>query len=198
VEAVLLREDLLRRESSLAGQAAVTEPIVLTREQARGTAPLPDQLAVGPEAGLHLVPADATWAAYWRYVAALAEGRRSRFLAVWVASEVGTRNALALARAEALGLDASRYLVAPELGRSEPEDAGVIREWAAAPNALAAQQVLVRARWRWVHANDHWFSFTDDELPAYALKLQMLHRWQRITPQEPVPRAAAHGGRVSR
>jgi hypothetical protein len=182
VATVLLREDLLQREAALAGELKAPDPAVLTAEQVRGTAAVPDYLEADTDTGTYAVPGDALWTAYWRHAAAVAAARRSGFLGVWVAAEVGLRNALAAARAAALGLDVARYLVAPELGRSEPAHDAVLRAWAAAPQPLAALQVLLRARWQWLLEHDEYFSFTADELPAYAVRLHLLHRWLRVAP----------------
>jgi hypothetical protein len=41
-------------------------------------------------------------------------------------------------------------------------------------------KVLDQARWRWLNDNDAWYSFADDELAAYAARLMLLHRWDRL------------------
>jgi len=185
-EAIFLGEDLRQREALLAGETDEAAPAVLSAAQLRDAEPLPGFLAAGgqddgPAPGALAV--DAVWGAYFRRVSELA--RRSAFLAAWAAYEVGLRNALAVARAKALDLDAQRYLVEPQLGLPAEDFAGVLGEWSAAATPLAGLGVLDAARWRWLVAHDAWFSFADDELAAYAAKLMLLHRWKRIRQAAP-------------
>ena len=195
-EAIFLAEDLRQREALLAGEIDEPAPTVLTPAQVRDEAPLPGELAApaGPaeDATAAQLAVDRVWGAYFRHLAAL--GRRSEFLAAWVAHEVGLRNALAAARAKALGLDAQRYLVEPQFGEPEDEFTAVLGEWSAAATPLAALRALDAARWAWLVAHDGWFTFADDELAAYAAKLMLLHRWKRIAEVErETPAEAADG-----
>ncbi len=183
-EAIFLGDDLLQREAVLAGEIDQAEPIVLTPAQLRDAEPLPgflagDDAAEAAEAGL---ATDALWAAYYRYAFDLADGRG--LLAEWVAFEVGLRNALAAARAKALGIEADRYRVLPELGNDEEDYASVLGEWSVAADPLAALRVLDRARWTWLNEHDQWFTFDDDELAAYALRLLLVWRWRRLADAE--------------
>jgi len=178
VETVLLADDLLLRDSFLAGQLKELQPAVLTAEQARNEQPLPPYLAAERPPSLPAVSADAVWGAYFIHAAAVARQTSSMFLAGWVGWEVSLRNTLAAARAKALELEPSSYLVAVELG-GEHDFAILLAEWAAADSALAAQRILDADRWDWIAANDRWFSFADDELAAYAARLTLLHRWSR-------------------
>jgi hypothetical protein len=180
IEALLLFDDLVQREAYLAGEVRSVWPAVLAPGQVRSEQPLPDYLAAEEEPSALLVSADAVWAAYFRHAAATAERLGSPFLAEWVSHEVSLRNALVAARARALGLDPAHYLVEPDLGRSDEDFGPVISEWAQAPDPLAGLRVLDRARWTWLTEHDGWFTFADDELAAYAAKLILLIRWQRI------------------
>jgi hypothetical protein len=187
VAVVLLEDDLHLRDTRLSGGAgaagrpaaaegAAAGPAVLTAAQVDGREALPYPLSTPGEG--HLIAADAVWAAYYRHAAATARALESPFLAAWVEAEVGLRNALATARARALGLDAGRYLVAPELSGAGWEP--VVAEWAAAADPLAGWRVLLLGRWRWLKEHDGWFTFGADELAAYAAGLALLRRWQRV------------------
>jgi hypothetical protein len=181
VALVLLEDDLHLRDTRLAGGRGETKgeddaPAVLTAAQVEGRAALPYPLS-SPDEG-HLLAGDAVWAAYYRHAAAAARRLESPFLAGWVEAEVGLRNALARARARALGLDAGRYLVAPELGGAGWEP--LVAAWAAAPDPLAGWRVLLLGRWRWLREHDGWFTFAADELVAYAAGLTLLRRWRRV------------------
>jgi hypothetical protein len=179
-EAVLLGDDLLQRQGCLAGEVREVRPAVLTREQATGEQPLPAYLAGDGTAVVALVGEDATWAAYLRWAAEVARRWRNAFLAAWVAYEAAARNALAAARARALHLDPQPYLVAPELGERGLSFDALLGEWAAAPTPLEGLRVLDQARWDWLNEHENWFSFSDDELAAYAAKLMLLYRWHRL------------------
>ena len=191
VDAILLGDDLLQREALLAGEIQEVSPAVLSPAQVRSAEPLPAFLATEETAR---IPCDTVWAAYFRHAAAVAARCASVFLANWTAHEVALRNALAAARAAALGLDPQDYLVTPEkekgpgpltaLGVLDPflfDFSDLIGEWASAPDPLAGLKVLDRARWAWLLEHDAWFSFGDEELAAYAAKLMLLVRWHRIT-----------------
>jgi len=181
VRAILLGDDLLQRQAALAGEIEQVAPAVLTVAQARNEEPLPFYLVgEGAEAPPGRMPEDVVWAGYYRHAAQVARRRDSAFLGAWVAHEVAFRNALAEARAKALGLEAAGYLVAPELGGEGEDFAGVITEWGAAPNPLAGLRVLDAARWRWLDEHDPYFTFDIDELAVYAARLMLLHRWHRL------------------
>jgi len=183
VATVLLADDLVKRQALLAGETKQAEAVVLTAEQLRDEAPLPEYLAPAAHQDDPAKAADSVWAAYFRHAAAVAARTGSEFLSAWVGYEVGLRNALAEARAAALGLEAAGYAVAKDLAAEDEEFSAVVEEWTAAPDPLRGQQALDRARWDWLERHDRWFTFADDELTAYAAKLVLLHRWGRLTAQ---------------
>ncbi|MCE5279875.1 MAG: hypothetical protein ABFD92_03325 [Planctomycetaceae bacterium] len=183
LETLFLADDLLQRASILSGQQAAAEPIVLTQAQVHDRQPLPDFLAPHADATTPRATEEAIWEAYFRHAAAVATQLGSEFLAQWVAHEVAMRNALAAARAQALGLEAQPYLVAGDLSEASGFDA-LIGDWKAAPTPLAADEVLDRHRWDWISSHDAWFTFDDDELVAYGARLGLLVRWDRIRRRE--------------
>ena len=180
VAALLLGDDLLQRDALLAGEIGETRTAVLTREQAAGEAPLPDFLVAGEESEPVRHAGDGVWSAWFRHAAEVGRRRGSRFLQAWVGHEVALRNALAAARAKALGLDPADYLVAADLADAGLDFAEVIAEWTTAPDPLAGQRVLDQARWSWLKEHDAWFSFGGDELAVYAAKLMLIDRWHRV------------------
>lgn len=176
---LLLAGDLLQRTSFLAGEISEVSPAVLTPGQVRDEEPLPEELKPHREESQDL-PADRFYDAWARWAKRIATDKGSEFLARWVGHEVALRNAVAAARATALALEPSPYLVATDLAEDDPDLQAVITEWAAAPDPLAGMQVLDRCRWRWLDEHEKWFSFADDELAAYAMRLVLLHRWRRV------------------
>jgi hypothetical protein len=187
--AIFLPDDLLQRESFLAGALERPEPAVLTSEQIRGEAPLPAPLDPRSPGATRAVPADAVWEACWVHARSVALRHASRLLAEWVRFEVGLRNALAAERSRLLGLDPEPWLVARELGAPPEELAGIVRAFAAAPDPLPAQRALDAARWSWSLEHDDWFGFGQDEVAAYALRLGWIARWHRLS-SEPLRSAA--------
>ncbi len=181
VRALLLGHDLLLREAVISGQLQDAAPAVLSPAQLHDKAALPPEIVAESDRPLR-VAADATWAGYFHYAAAVARRAGSEFLAAWVGFEVALRNALAVARAEALGLEAAQYVVAPELADSVSRFESILNEWKNAPDAVAALKALDAARWDWLAEHDAWFSFEADEIVAYAAKLVLLHRWATLTP----------------
>lgn len=184
---ILLADDLQSRQSFMAGEIDTVTPVVLTPAQARNEQPLPESLAPHETGGLgrgRRVPADDVWAAYYRHADQVAKATGSEFLARWVSFEVSLRNALVSERAVALGLEPGEYLVVPELAGEPINFSQTLTEWASARNPLEGLRALDRRRWSWLRENDAWFSFSDDELAAYAAKLMLLHRWHRLTSAE--------------
>ncbi len=185
VAMVLLSDDLLQRDGFIAGETQDVLPAVLTADQVRGEKPLPEYLfAESSGTSVPRVVAEATWTAYFRHASDVARQHDCGFLKDWVSFEVALRNAIAESRAAALGLEPREYTAATELASGDEDFTGLLGEWSRAPNPLAGLRLLDTARWKWMEENDNWYSFTSDELAAYAAKLVLLHRWQRLTPAE--------------
>ena len=87
-------------------------------------------------------------------------------------------------RAGRLGLVEADYLVADDLADDEEDTSLVVDEWAAAPTPLAGLQAVIRGRWSWVDDHDDWFSFSIDEVLAYAIRVMLLEQWRRSTTEE--------------
>ncbi|MBL7219691.1 MAG: DUF2764 family protein [Phycisphaerae bacterium] len=179
VKTLLLADDLMQRQALLAGEIEQADPTILTAEQAADEEPLPEYLAGPPEPAPRRITGDSLWAAYFRHAMEVARARGCGFLEDWIGFEVAMRNALAEARAKALGLDPNDYFVEPRLG-SPVNFSSTIGEWSAAPDPLTGLKALDRARWDWLTRNDRSYSFEDDEIAAYAAKLMLLHRWRRL------------------
>jgi hypothetical protein len=136
----------------------------------RNEAPLPEFLVppeVESETESGALQTDLVWAAYFRHIAQTAQSENSPFLDRWVRMEVALRNA-----------------VAHELADPEADFTEMLREWASAPTPLAGWRVVLRNRWDWCRANEAWFSFTEDELLVYALRLLLLTQWQRSSEEQ--------------
>lgn len=180
LEALVLFDDLHQREALLAGETDEVEPAVLTLQQMQGEARLPAwaDAPTDAEQGVEL-EVDRLWGRYFHCAHRLAVSGGSRFLAQWVEFEVALRNALAAARARRLGLGESDYQVATDLVRGDQDLALVLSEWEAATTPLDGLRVVIRARWSWVDRHDAWFSFSVDELLAYAARVMLLEQWRR-------------------
>ena len=59
-----------------------------------------------------------------------------------------------------------------------------ISEWESATTPLAGLRVVMRARWSWIDQHDAWFSFSVDELLAYAARVMLLEQWCRTDEKE--------------
>lgn len=185
VEAVVLLDDLLQREAFLAGEIEEVEPAVLSLQQVQGEAPLPEMFSETDDRDRpNAIEADVLWERYFRYVHELGKSRDCAFLVRWVEFEVALRNGLATARAKRLGLDESAYLVAPDLNAPDENLSLVQSEWEAATTPLAGLRVVIRARWSWIEQHDAWFSFSVDELLAYAVRVMLLEQWRRTASEE--------------
>jgi hypothetical protein len=185
VQLLLLMDDLVQREALLAREMTPdqTDLAVLCLGQ-DGSEPalpavlLPDDGDAQENARLAV---DALWSRYFAHAAKVGRRTGSRFLQAWVAFEVGLRNALGSARAQALELDPLTYVVTPELEDRDDDFSSVLSAWSAALNPLAGLEVLHRARWDWLEEHGKWYSCKADEIEAYAAKLILLHRWRRLT-----------------
>lgn len=182
VRALALLDDLEQREAYLAGEAKDVEPVVLTPEQAKGEAVLPGYLTVESSFAESLtIELDRLWAAYFWYVYRLSREENCQLLESWVGFEVALRNALAVARARRLELVEAGYVVVPELADTDLDLSEVVSEWGAAKTPLAGHQVVIRARWDWCEHREAWFTFREDELLVYAMKLMLLEQWRRCS-----------------
>lgn len=194
VQTLLLSDDLMQRDSFLAGKLNSPTPAVLTEAQVRNESPLPEYLAgpfiAEPAETKPYKLTDAVWEAYFSYAARIAEKYSCGFLKHWVGFEVAMRNVLAAARASALGLDPKEYLTAADLADKEEKFDDLLSEWVSAADPLAGLKLLDHARWNWIQANEGYFSFSNDELAAYAAKLILVCRWNRLTKAATTERAA--------
>jgi hypothetical protein len=182
LEALFLSDDLLQHQGFGAGELEELDLVVLTAGQGQDAEALPDYIVLGNEQdSRQQVMLDHIWQGYYGYVSGLAKASGSTFLADWVGYEVALRNGVAEARAKALGLDATEYLVRPDLADPYESFGSLLNEWASASNPLAGLRVLDEARWDWLGRHDGWFTFKDDELVAYGAKLMLLRRWQRLS-----------------
>lgn len=123
---------------------------------------------------------DEMWSRYFHHAVWLAKRNHSYFLKDWVGFETGLRNALVTARAQALELDFTAYLVAPDLADMDMDYSSISTAWSAASNPLAALEVLDKARWDWLEEHGGWYSFYAGEIEVYTAKLILLHHWRRI------------------
>ncbi len=180
IKTILLGDDLLQRQALLSGEISEAQPSVLTQPQMRNEEPLPEYLATTQDiAARRPASIDATWEVYYYYAWRIASARPQSLLAGWIGYEVALRNALTARRAKVLGLNESDYTIAEDLA-SEQNFTATLNEWASAADPLAGLKVLDTARWAYLEQNDNWFSFDDDELVAYALKLMLITRWRRL------------------
>lgn len=184
VEAILLSDDLLQRDAFLSGETDSPETAVLTVEQAKDQAPLPEDLQPGEEVPRKIV-SDAAWDAYFHYAANIGSCS-CKLLSQWVSYEVTLRNQIARVRAQSLGLEVDSYTIAESLDDEHENFSALIEEWSAAmvKSPLAAQRVLDTARWEWLNDRDAYFSFEIDELVVYAAKLMLARRWFRLREAE--------------
>ena len=184
LEALVLLDDLQQREALLAGETDEVEPAILTLRQMQGEARLPEWMDAPDGAEKTGLVADLLWDRYFRYAHRVAVSCGNRFLAEWVEFEVALRNGLAAARARKLGLEATDYQVAVDLVHGDEDLAPVLSEWEASATPLAGLRVLIQARWSWVERHDAWFSFSIDELLAYAARVMLLEQWRRTDGQD--------------
>lgn len=179
IRAIILGDDLLKMQAIQSEELEDAETSVLTEAQVKGEDTLPDFLQ-SPDEPERKVPVDSSWENYFKYAAETAERYNSNFLKKWVDFEVSLRNALVAARAKKLGFDAHEFTVAPQFYDDKYDFDALMNDWISAANPLAGFEILDNARWRWVNENERWFSFSDDELAAYAVKLLLLSRKYRI------------------
>jgi hypothetical protein len=183
--AILLEDDLMLWQQGQAGQAELPEPTVLEVAQLEGRAALPDYLALPDDVpSPSLLVTDRLWQAYFRYLHQLGESRGSELLAQYAISELALRNRLAAWRAGRLRLEVSQYQI-PELDEAAAQQLSdsldkLIAAWQSQVDPVEAARVLDGWRWDWIAERDGWYSFGDDELVAYALRLRLIERWQRL------------------
>ncbi len=177
LEILFLSDDIMQYQAVQAGE--IEEPVttVLTSMQINGQEPLPEWLLV--ESHESRSTYDRGWENFFYFADRLARRSGSVFLQRWVAFEVSLRNALVEARAKALNLEATEYVIAADL-TGDVDLTAIINEWTAAANPMQGLRVLDEARWNWIAQNERYFSFDNDELLAWATRLMLLQRWHRL------------------
>ncbi len=178
-------------KSLLAGETDEVEPAVLSLQQVQGEAPLPEAWMDAPADAdqATVLEIDLLWERYFRYAHQVGRSRGSRFLAEWVEFEVALRNALAAARARRVG---ARGVGLP--GRRGPGPqrrgslAGAQRVGSGRRRRWQGSASVIRARWSWLDRHDAWFSFSVDELLAYAARVMLLEQWRRTEEKDRMPR----------
>lgn len=184
--AVLLEDDLMLWQQGQAGQAELPEPTVLGVAQLEGRAPLPDYLELPEDVPApSLLVTDRLWQAYFRYLHELGARRGSQLLVDYAISELALRNRLAAWRAGRLRLEVSQYQI-PELDEAAAQQLSdgldkLLTAWQSQVDPVEAARLLDSWRWDWIAERDGWYSFGDDEVVAYALRLQLIQRWQRLS-----------------
>jgi hypothetical protein len=102
------------------------------------------------------------------------------FLQAWAGFEVALRNSISRERVKKLHLAPEEYLVAESIAiHSDLVDTALDR-WAAAKDPYSAALELDQVYWEKMAQIGAWFSFSLDEIAAYARGLLMLHRWKKI------------------
>ncbi len=188
VQTIFLADDLMQREALMAEEIVAEEAdmAVLKGTNADDSRDLPDYLVLEDAEGQEnaRLAIDGLWRRYFQHAHTVANSTGSAFLRGWIGFEVALRNGLVAARAQSLDLDATAYLVAPELAGANIDLATTISCWSGAADPLAALELLDKARWEWIEENGRWYSFHADELEAYAAKLVLMHRWRRIATEK--------------
>jgi len=185
VEVLLLSDDLMQREAFLAEEITddQTDLAVLSIKSGETAIKLPDYLMADDSAGTQITAqavTDGLWSRYFYHAQHVAKQENSQFLLDWIGFEVGLRNALCYARAQALDLNVDTYCVAADLVNNNFDYNPILAAWSSASDPLAALEVLDRARWDWLDEHSSWYSFCADEIEAYAAKLILLHRWRSL------------------
>lgn len=190
---ITLRElrDLLVEEGAVTAQlarAVLAEQDLYTLESNPGTDPdsllildghtpdaMPDLLLSADDRG-RKVRFDTVWERYFRWVLALGAAR-STLLHTWARYNLGLRNALVRARAQALNLDAEEYTLLPEEEDVDADFPSVMKRWQQAPTPLLGELVLDRARWDYLTSISPHYSFATDEVVDYAIRILLMARW---------------------
>jgi hypothetical protein len=99
-------------------------------------------------------------------------------IAKWYAWEITLRNELVKIRAQNTGFDAEQFLVENDSNSSAFES---VREATAAANPAIGEDVLDRARWRFLEEMEMGHIFDMTALVVYYLKLQIAERRKVMT-----------------
>lgn len=102
----------------------------------------------------------------------------------WQRFERGLRNELVRIRAAARSADPERYVRRDEGGADETDHSGVpeiAREAFGEESPLSGEDVLARARWRFLDELEVGHYFDLDKLIVYYLKLQLIARRRQFT-----------------
>ncbi|BBM85351.1 DUF2764 family protein [Candidatus Uabimicrobium amorphum] len=100
----------------------------------------------------------------------------------WLEWEVGLRKYLANARAESLGTSLSGNLLVKALEIDSPFDyQRIVNDYHKQTSPLESEKLLDLERWKFADSLAVPYSFSDDEIVVYAIKLLILERWWAIS-----------------
>jgi hypothetical protein len=177
VDAVFLERDLLLRQSILVGQIESAKPLVLTENQISGKADLPRFLQPEGQTGRD---DDFIWGSYYKHIYELGAQYSCEFLQVWAGFEVALRNLISQERVKKLHLAPEEYLVAESISIQGDLVEEALDRWITANDPYTAAFELDQVRWKKLLRHKAWYSFSLDEVAAYARGLLMLHRWENL------------------
>lgn len=177
VETILLEHDLMKRQCALHGETEGLTPLVLSERQIKGQEDLPEFLHTEDSAGSD---SDTIWGAYFLYMRDMGRSLKCPFLELWAGFEVALKNMLSYEREKHLNVPLEDFFVAESLAYNSALVDLAVSRWASAKNPLQAEKELDMARWEKLQEIGGWFSFSLDEIGAYAKGLLLLHRWARL------------------
>lgn len=177
VETLFLEHDLMKRQGALRGETEESTPLVLSERQIMGQDDLPEFLHAEDTAGMD---SDAIWGAYFLHMRDMGRSLKCPFLELWAGFEVSLKNMLSYEREKLLSVPLEDFFVAESLADHSDLVDSAISRWAGAENPLEAEKELDLVRWEKLQEIGGWFSFSLDEIGAYARGLLLLHRWANM------------------
>lgn len=181
---IFVAEDILRREAaSQNGEAQA--PMVLTPEEfSAGSLSLPEpvrkRISIEEEWFGEADIEEEDFVKFLNYAFITAEEEQSTFVRELIGFEVALRNALVRYRAKKLDKDPGGHELAREMEARDVDLYYLFTRIEELENPGDQTFLVEQIRWDWVLNNDCWFTFSDDEVAAYGIKLFLLQRWYRM------------------
>lgn len=184
VRSILLQQDIANMEKIANGYAPVfagTISLEKLQKAKSDTNLLRDDVPQGVWESLSFEKWQPTvWVHLYNYQNEIAHKHNS-CAKDWLEWEVGLRKYLANVRAESLGTSLSGNLLVKAVEDSPFDYQKIVSDYHKQTSPLESEKFLDLERWKFADSLAIPYSFSDDEIVVYAIKLLILERWWAIS-----------------
>jgi hypothetical protein len=182
-ESLLLAVDVTNFENLHQGRPLFIEGGILTQEEIERKRNLPlfiQAFLEEKDRGIRRPYVfDALWERYYSYAYTLAQERDCRFLADYLAWEIGLRNQLVMMRAKEKGVEAGDYFILPQAGTRDLS--ALVTQVKSQKNPLMAERLIDEERLKAIFHCEGGDPFSINAVLALLAKASLFSRWEKMT-----------------